>query len=146
MNIEEITNQNDLGQAVDLLREFDLAYTDLDKPNVRLFKFSESGKLVGLGGLEIYGNQALLRSVAVSKEFQCKKYGRFICNWLENWATENQLSELYLLTTTAPGFFAHLGYMIIPRDEFPENLRQTAQFSELCPASSVCMMKLIEAI
>ncbi len=146
MNIEEITNPNDLAQAVDLLREFDLAYTDLDQPNIRIFRFSESGRLVGLGGLEIYGNQALLRSVAVAKEFQDKKSGRFICNWLENWAAENQLSELYLLTTTAPGFFAHLGYRVIQRDEFPEPLRQTAQFSELCPASSVCMMKIIEAI
>jgi amino-acid N-acetyltransferase len=141
MNIEEITNQDDLGQAVDLLREFDLAYTDLDQSNIRLFRFSESGRLVGLGGLEIYGNQALLRSIAVAKEFQDKKAGRFICNWLEKWAAENHLSELYLLTTTASGFFAHLDYRVIRRDIFPEPLKQTSQFSELCPASSVCMMK-----
>ena len=136
-----IINKNDLEQAIDLLREFDLAYTDLDQANIRLFRFSESGRLVGLGGLEIYGSQALLRSIAVSKEFQGTKAGRFICQWIENRAAENQLSELYLLTTTAPGFFAHLGYRVIQRDEFPEPLRQTAQFSELCPASSVCMMK-----
>lgn len=136
-----IVNKNDLGQVIDLLREFDLAYTDLDQPNIRLFSFSESGRLVGLGGLEIYGSRALLRSIAVSKEFQDKKAGRFICQWIENWAAENQLSELYLLTTTAPGFFAHLGYRVIHRNEFPEPLRQTMQFSELCPASSVCMMK-----
>ena len=136
-----IINKNDLEQAIDLLREFDLAYTDLDQANIRLFKFSESGRLVGLGGLEIYGSRALLRSIAVSKEIQGTKAGRFICNWLENWAAKNQLSELYLLTTTAPGFFAHLGYRVIHRNEFPEPLRQTTQFSELCPASSVCMMK-----
>jgi amino-acid N-acetyltransferase len=99
--------------------------------------------LVGFGGLEIFGNLALLRSVAVGKEFQGKKAGRFICNWIEDWARNNQISELYLLTTTAPDFFAHLNYRVIQRDEFPEPLRQTSQFSQLCPASSICMKKIL---
>ncbi len=128
-------------EAAELLNEFELAYTDLDQSNIRLFRFSDSEQLIGFGGLEIFENRALLRSIAVRKEFQGKNTGRFICTWIEQWASESDISELYLLTTTARDFFAHLNYRIIPRDEFPEPLTKTAQFSELCPTSSVCMMK-----
>jgi amino-acid N-acetyltransferase len=130
-------------QAAEFLKDFELVYTDLDQPNVRIFRFEDSGQLVGFGGLEIFGNLALLRSVAVGKEFQGKKVGRFICNWIEDWAKENQLLELYLLTTTAPDFFAHLNYQVIQRNEFPKPLRQTSQFSQLCPASAICMKKVL---
>jgi amino-acid N-acetyltransferase len=130
-------------KAAEFLKDFDLVYTDLDQPNVRIFRFEDSCQLVGYGGLEIFGNLALLRSVAVEKEFQGKKAGRFICNWIENWAKENHISELYLLTTTARDFFAHLNYHVIQREEFPESLKQTSQFSQLCPASSICMKKIL---
>jgi len=130
-------------QAAGFLKTFDLVYTDLNQPNIRIFRFEESGQLLGIGGLEIFGKLALLRSVAVDKEFQGKKAGRFICTWIEQWAKENHISELYLLTTTARDFFAHLNYQIIQRDEFPESLRQTSQFSQLCPVSASCMMKVL---
>jgi len=140
MNTNELPIQ-EREQAIEVLKDFELVFTDLDQPNIRIWKFEETGKLVGIGGLEIFGNRALLRSVAVRKEFQGQKAGMFICKWIENWAVKNQINELYLLTTTAPDFFAHLNYKIIQRDEFPEQLKKTAQFSELCPASAVCMRK-----
>ena len=130
-------------EAAEFLKSFELVYTDLDHPNIRIFRFEETGKIVGFGGLEIFGKLALLRSVAVAKQFQGKKAGRFICQWIEKWAKENQLSDLYLLTTKAPDFFAHLNFRVIPREEFPEPLRYTAQYSELCPASAICMMKAL---
>jgi hypothetical protein len=70
-------------QAAGFLKTFDLVYTDLNQPNIRIFRFEESGQLLGIGGLEIFGKLALLRSVAVDKEFQGKKAGRFICTWIE---------------------------------------------------------------
>lgn len=142
MTITELPISN-REQAAEFLEAFNLVYTDLDQPNIRIFRFEDSGQLVGFGGLEIFGNLALLRSIAVGKELQGKKAGRFICSWIEDWAKENHISELYLLTTTARDFFAHLDYQIIQRDEFPESLRQTSQFSQLCPASAICMMKAL---
>jgi amino-acid N-acetyltransferase len=130
-------------EATGLLKSFDLVYTDLKQENIRIFKFEETDKLLGIGGLEIYGELALLRTVAVEKESQGKKAGRFICEWIENWAKENQISELYLLTTTAKDFFTHLNYQVMPRNEFPELLRKTSQFSKLCPVSAVCMKKIL---
>jgi hypothetical protein len=47
----------------------------------------------------------------------------------------------YLLTTSAADFFAHLGYKRVDRGEAPENIRATSEFSQLCPVSSVLMLK-----
>jgi len=78
MHIKEIEIL-DRQEAAGFMKKFDLVYTDLDQPNVRIFRFEDSGNLVGFGGLEIFGNLALLRSIAVEKEFQGKNAGRLIC-------------------------------------------------------------------
>jgi amino-acid N-acetyltransferase len=50
-----------------------------------------------------------------------------------------------LLTTTAEDFFRALGYARIARELAPEAIRTTREFSSLCPASSVVMVKRLFA-
>jgi N-acetylglutamate synthase-like GNAT family acetyltransferase len=64
---------------------------------------------------------------------------------MEEHARSEGVRELYLLTTTAEGFFAGLGYRSIPREQAEAVLAGTTQFSELCPASARCMVKTIAA-
>jgi amino-acid N-acetyltransferase len=45
------------------------------------------------------------------------------------------------LTETAEGFFRGLGYHVIDRGYVIEELKQSAEFRSLCPASAVCMTK-----
>jgi len=52
-----------------------------------------------------------------------------------------QVDWLYLLTTTAETFFVRCGYEVIDRAAVPEEIRATAEFRDLCPASSLCMKK-----
>jgi hypothetical protein len=47
------------------------------------------------------------------------------------------------LTNTAADFFKAQNYQVIHRDNFAEPLKQTAQFSGLCPISTICMMKIL---
>jgi amino-acid N-acetyltransferase len=61
----------------------------------------------------------------------------------EAWATERGIKTLYLLTTTAAQFFSRLGYEAIPRSEAAAAIAATAQFSDLCPASSTLMRKVL---
>lgn len=63
----------------------------------------------------------------------------------ETKAAEQGVESLYLLTTTAAQFFARLGYEAVPRSEAPAVIAATAQFSELCPASSTFMRKVLAA-
>jgi amino-acid N-acetyltransferase len=48
---------------------------------------------------------------------------------------------MYLLTTTAEGFFARRSYEKVDRDAVPGVIKETAEFQSLCPASAVCMVR-----
>lgn len=125
----------------DLLAEAKLDISDLKQPNIRLFRFEENGQIIGVGGLEIFDHQALLRSVAVKKELQGKGLGKEMVAQIEQAARESEIKSFYLLTNTAPEFFRSIGYQQIDRNDFAEPLKQTAQFAGLCPVSAVCMKK-----
>ncbi len=125
------------------LAEAKLDFSDLKQPNIRLFRFEENGQTIGVGGLEIFGDQALLRSVAVKKELQGKGFGKEIVAQIEQTARHSGIKSVYLLTNTAPEFFKSIGYQQINRDNFAEPLKQTSQFSGLCPISAICMKKAL---
>jgi amino-acid N-acetyltransferase len=69
--------------------------------------------------------------------------GRRLVAEAEQYAARNGVQSLYLLTTTAEEFFRRLGYVRIDRASAPEAIRQTSEFSGLCPSSSAVMMKAL---
>lgn len=140
MKINELSIE-EFDSVFKLLSGAKLDHSDLKQPNIRLFRFEENGEMVGVGGLEVFGNQALLRSIAVKEELQGKGYGKTIVAKMEEVAQQSQIKALYLLTNTAAGFFKANGYQVIERENFAEPLKQTAQFAGLCPVSAVCMKK-----
>ncbi len=140
MTFEELA-PGDFATVFDLLNEAELDYSDLGQPGIRLFQMVESGRVTAVGGLEIRAGQALLRSVAVKKEWQGTGLGKKLVAQIEKAAGQSGIQSLYLLTTTASGFFQSLGYSPIHRDDFAAPLKQTAQFAGLCPVSAICMKK-----
>ncbi len=140
MTFEELA-PGDFATVFELLNEAGLDYSDLKQPGIRLFQLVENGILCAVGGLETKDGQALLRSVAVKKELQGRGLGKRLVAQIEKAAGQSGIRSLYLLTTTASGFFQSLGYSIIHRDDFAEPLKKTAQFAGLCPVSAVCMKK-----
>jgi len=140
MNFEELA-PGDFATVFDLLNEAGLDDSDLGQPGIRLFQIVESGRVTAVGGLEIRDGQALLRSVAVKKEWRGTGLGKKLVAQIEKAARQSGIQSLYLLTTTASGFFQSLGYSPIHRDDFAEPLKLTAQFAGLCPASAICMKK-----
>jgi len=99
--------------------------------------------LAGVIGLERYGRVGLLRSLAVQPELRDQGRGGQLIQQIEKRAREQGVKELYLLTTTAEGFFARHGYLRVPRESAPTEIRSTAEFRELCPDSAVLMRKLL---
>ncbi|RLC71264.1 MAG: hypothetical protein DRI26_05505 [Chloroflexi bacterium] len=47
--------------------------------------------------------------------------------------------EIYLLTTTARGFFKKLGFEDVARAEVPMEIQETTEFKDMCPSSASCM-------
>ena len=98
------------------------------------------GVLVGVGGLEIHGRFALLRSLAVAAEHRRKGIASMICARLEEEATRRRIDRIYLLTETAELLFAGRGYAAIARAEAPAEIASTEEFTSLCPDSAVFMV------
>jgi amino-acid N-acetyltransferase len=95
----------------------------------------------GVVGLEIYGTDALLRSLAVDPVARGRGCARALVAQAEQYAQQRGVRRLYLLTTSAADFFARLGYKRLERDGAPAAIRTTSEFAALCPASSVFMVK-----
>ncbi len=98
-------------------------------------------QVVGTIGLEPYGEAALLRSAAVAPAAQGVGVGEALVNRLSDHARTRGIRELYLLTTTALGYFTRFGFMRIDRADVPPAVRESVEFRESCPASAAAMRK-----
>jgi amino-acid N-acetyltransferase len=131
-------------EAEELLASSGLTISDLHAGNSLIFfGIRDDSGLAGIVGVENYGLHGLLRSLAVRENARNCGYGRMLVVHAEACAGRQGIRELYLLTTTAAGYFALLGYREVQRDEAPETIRKSAQFSSLCPSSSSFMKKII---
>lgn len=131
----------DVDRIESLLKTNDLPYQDVRaKPECFFFGFSDA-EFVGIGGVEIHGSNGLLRSIVVKESARGRGFGTAMCSELENYATNNGVDTLYLLTTTAPEFFRTRGYRSADRGEVPRAIGRTAEFEYLCPSSAVCLRK-----
>lgn len=128
--------------AVTLLKGAQLPTEDLDEKMLpRFFYAGSDGAPQGLVGLEIFGTEALLRSLVVEAQVRGSGLGRSLVEHAEKHAAAQGVKSLYLLTTTAESFFKRLNYARIEREAAPESIRQTTEYSSLCPASSALMLK-----
>lgn len=100
-----------------------------------------TGEIAGVAGLELYGRHGLLRSVAVSPEWRGRGLGGALTEKILATAEQEGIEAVYLLTETAEDFFPRYGFRQIERSEVAEGVRASAEFAELCPASSVVMVR-----
>jgi amino-acid N-acetyltransferase len=139
--MEIFANPN--GPAVKkLLSESGLPFEDITSQHLHHFFGCGSGvKLEGVVGLEVYGDVALLRSLAVCPGQRGAGWGSRLVTHAERHAQDQGVKSLYLLTMTAERFFLNRGYLKIPRDEAPAAIKATSEFSGICPANSAFMVK-----
>jgi amino-acid N-acetyltransferase len=101
------------------------------------------GTLVGSAGLEMYTGGALLRSVAVSPDHQGQHLGRDLTSAAIDLARTMGAPAIYLLTTTAEGYFPKFGFERIQRSDVPTSVQTSVEFTAACPASAVVMRKTL---
>lgn len=122
-----------------------LPVDDLTDPGRSFYRFSRGGQTVGLGGLELYGEAALLRSIVVLPDQQGFGFGHAITLALLDQAHKKGAAAAYVLTETAAPFFQSLGFLPIARDDAPAAILTTRQAASLCPASAVLMVRSLPA-
>jgi amino-acid N-acetyltransferase len=125
-----------------LLDEARLSHRDLEiNPAARFWILREGDRVIGTVGLETYGGSGLLRSLVVAPEARRSGLGGRLVDELEIAARSSGLDRLLLLTETAERFFSRRGYTVIDRANAPDEVRGSAEFRSLCPASATCMSK-----
>jgi amino-acid N-acetyltransferase len=128
--------------ALALLQAQGLPVSDITDEHLEHFFFVGSDSApTGLVGLEIYGSDALLRSLVVDENARGQGLGSALTDHAEQYAASRNVRTIYLLTTTAETFFRRLGYQRIDRREAPPEIKSTREFADLCPASSAFMFK-----
>lgn len=118
-----------------------LPTNDLEQPGRMFFAATANGSVCGVGGLESAGRDMLLRSLAVTPDQRYRGIGKAIAENLLDLARQRDVTNVYLLTTTAAAFFENLGFRQIEHAEAPKEIIETRQASSLCP-SSATLMKL----
>jgi amino-acid N-acetyltransferase len=125
--------------VVSLLHASALSSDGVD-PALAGFAVAEcDGRVVGVAGLERYGADGLLRSVAVDGGRRGEGLGGRLTRAVVDDARALGLSGLYALTTTAERYFPKLGFEVIERAEVPAPVRDSLEFRSLCPSSAIAL-------
>lgn len=130
-------------QIIDLLAAETLPVADLPGKLDNFIVAIADSEVIGVAGIEIYGNYGLLRSVAIRPDFRSQGIAAKLLRRVESLGSLKGLAELYLLTETAADYFERKAYQRINRDEVPEAVQQSLEFSHVCPQSAIVMKKLI---
>jgi amino-acid N-acetyltransferase len=129
----------ELSKVKKLLDEKQLPLDDIGRQNQEFYGYLKGTTIEGIGCLEIYDNEALLRSVAIRHQGQ--GLGTKLITEIEEIAKEKRIKQLVLLTTTASDFFLKLGYQKINRKDTPDIIKESTEFKDICPDTSIVMQK-----
>lgn len=127
----------------DALSAASLPVDDLEEPGRTFFRFQLLGGLVvGYGGYEVHGRDALLRSVCRTERSQ-KGVGPSLVQLLMSRAFDDGARQAFVLTEGAATFFRRIGFVDADRATAPDAIRSTRQALELCPASASLLSRRI---
>ena len=97
------------------------------------------GRVIGVEGIEVHGDDGLLRSAAVIASWRGKGVGDALTRDRIEWARRRGLHALYLLTTTAGDYFPRFGFALTDRASAPPAVQRSREFSEACPSTALFM-------
>lgn len=134
----------DMDTVQSWLADADLPVADLTADHMQNFLVAEAHDMpVGMIGLEQFADVGLLRSLVVDASFRSAGTGALLVAALEARASELGVTELWLLTIDADQYFSRLAYEVIDRAEAAAPIRNTKEFSSLCPDDAVLMRKYL---
>lgn len=99
------------------------------------------GAVVGCSGIELHGEDGLLRSVAVDPAHRHRGIASVLVRQALERSRERGLRALYLLTTTASDFFQRFAFAPCSRDAAPPGIRSSWEFQSGCPSEARLMRR-----
>jgi amino-acid N-acetyltransferase len=132
----------DLPQVLALLRQANLPTDGVSAAALADFLIAENeGTPIGVVGLEVYRESALLRSAAVEQSWRGSGVGRALIDRALASTLERGIRDVFLLTTTAEDYFPRFGFACIARESVPDAVQASAEFQGACPSTAVVMRK-----
>jgi len=144
MEYEQATH-SDLDAIKDLLKSYGLPTGDFKHHLINFIVAKQSNEIIGVGGYEACKEYALLRSFAVKTSHKNLGVAEEIFNLVKEQAINSGVKGFYLLTDTAIKYFERFEFCECSRDNAPESIRKTKQFSGLCPDTATMMYKTLSA-
>jgi arsenate reductase len=135
--------EEDLPAMDELLRVSGLSGEEMDKFLPHFFVATDHGEIIGVVGIEPYGTDGLLRSVAVSPAHRSHGVGDLLVGRAIEHARSLGIGRLILLTTTADRYFTARGFRRIARESVSGAVTGSLQFRGSCPASAVVMERIL---
>jgi amino-acid N-acetyltransferase len=129
--------------VVSLLQSAGLPVEDLPHQLQNFYIAMKNDFVVGAIGLETYDGNGLLRSLVVNPAFQKMNIAAALVNEIENLGRSLGLNSIYLLTETAKDYFGRKGYEQVAREQAPESLKRSTEFSHVCPSTAILMKKTL---
>lgn len=129
----------DVPAIIQLLDECKLPHSDI-VPGKQHFVVAEiDRKIIGCAGYEAYDQNGLFRSLGVKPLYRNMSIAHTMIDKIFALAQKRGIREFFLLTTTADKLFEKLGWEIINRNNVPESIENTTEFSSICPSVAICM-------
>lgn len=132
--------QEELPDILALLQECKLPTEGLAEYLPSTLVVRNGNSVVGCSALELYQENALLRSLAVNSSLQGHGLGARIVKVTLELAKDHKVTHVYILTETASRFFAKLGFKPIQRSDVPQEVRRSVEFTTLCPDTATVMV------
>jgi len=139
-------NINDLPAILSLLEKSDLPQDGLAGHVATTLVAREGQRIVGSAALELYGTEALLRSVVVEESLRGRGLGQQLTQATLNLAKQHKVKTVFLLTETASKFFSRFGFHPIARSQVPHSVQRSVEFTSACPVSAQVMMIHLENV
>jgi len=130
----------DLPQIVEMLHGAGLIVAGVEDHLGAFLVAADGERVIGSAGLEVYGDVALLRSVAVDEGFRGQGLGRRLVTAALANARHLGVREVALLTTSAAPFFRRLGFREGERQALDPRLAASQELGDECCATAVVMM------
>ena len=137
--------QGDYHAVATLLRDLELPPDGISEWLEHFWIGEHQSHVVGVAGMERYGDSGLLRSVAVAQDWRSTGLGRALVERVVEEGRVAGVKDVYFLTTTAEHYFPRLGFVCIDRGNVPAALHASAEFTGACPASAVVMCRAATA-
>ena len=142
----EFARSSDLAEIKNLLSSVDLPSEDIAGHLDGFIVARVRKTILGVAGMELYGEACLLRSLAVHPDHRGKGVAKELFRLIVAQAQKIGVKELYLLTVSIEVLCEKWGFKRIVRSRVPMAILASKEFKSLCPESAVCMYQSITEV